>query len=106
MMPCTKQCPQCSASVNVRKSECVCGHVFCKRRSVRTMESKSLAMKNKRALEPEDDSSVRRERDRLSKSKKRALEPEPEAFLRKEQNKASMAKKRTSEPESDALLRK
>ena len=33
-------CAQCSASVNVKKAECVCGHAICKRRSIGTKERK------------------------------------------------------------------
>ncbi len=72
-MPFTKLCPQCSASVNVKKAECVCGHTFCKRRSIATKGSK---MAKKRALEPESEALLRKEHDRASKAKKRALESE------------------------------
>ena len=104
-MPLTRLCPQCSASVNVKKAECTCGHAFCKRRSIGTKERK-IAMMRKRQLEPEGTMSMRRERDRLSKARHRGLESESEVLRRKVQNKASMAKKRALEPESEALLRK
>ena len=69
-MPLTRLCPQCSASVNVKKAECACGHAFCKRRSIGTKERK-IAMTCKRQLEPEGTMSMRRERDRLSKARHR-----------------------------------
>ena len=103
-MPLTRLCPQCSASVNVKKAECACGHAFCKRRFIGTKERK-IAMTRKRQLEPEGTMSMRRERDRLSKARHRGLESESEVLRRKEQNKASMAK-RVLEPESEALRRK
>jgi len=89
--------PQCSASVNVKKAECVCGHVICERRCIGTKERK-IAMKCKRQLEPEGTMSMRREHDRLSKARHTSLESESEALLRKEQNRASMAKKRELQP--------
>ena len=105
-MPYTRLCPQCSASVNVRKTKCSCSYVFSKRRSVVARKSKMLAMKRKRQLEPESEAHKRRECDRLSKARSRASESECETLVRKEQNKPCLAKKRASESESEASLRK
>ena len=58
-MPLTRLCLQCSASANVKKAKCVCGHTICKRRSIGTKERK-IAMKRKRQLEPEGTMSMRR----------------------------------------------
>ena len=96
-MPLTRLCPQCSASVNVKKAKCVCGHTICKRRSIGAKKRK-IAMKRKRQLEPEGTMSMRRECDKLSKARHRSLESELEALLRQKQNRASMAKKRALEP--------
>ncbi len=59
-MPFTTVCPQCFASINVKKAECVCGHTFCKWRSISTKESKKRALKRKRELQPEGTASIRR----------------------------------------------
>ena len=47
-MPLKKVCVHCSASVNVRKSACACGHVFASKKSspLVTMKSKRVAMKS------------------------------------------------------------
>ncbi len=84
------------------ESRLVCGHAFCKRRSIATKESRRIAMKRERQLEPEGTTSMR-ECDRLSKARHRALESGSEALLRKEHDRASKAKKRALEPESEAL---
>ena len=70
-MPLMGLCAQCSASVNVKKAECVCGHAICKQRSIGTKERK-IAMKRKRQLEPEGTVSMR-ECDRLSKARYREV---------------------------------
>ena len=76
--------------------------------SIATKESKRIALKRKRELQPEGTVSMRRECDRLSKARHslRALESESEALLRKELDRASKARKRALEPESEALPRK
>ncbi len=66
-------------------------------------ESRRIAMKLERELEPEGTTSMRRECDRLSKARHRALESESEALLIKVHDRASKAKKRVLEPESEAL---
>ncbi len=71
----TRLCPQCSVSVNVKKLECVCGHAFCKRRSIATKEIKRIERKCERELEPEGTTSMRRECDRLSKARHRTRAP-------------------------------
>ena len=48
----TKVCLQCSASIHVKKAECVCDYTFCKRMSIATKESKRIALKRKRELQP------------------------------------------------------
>ena len=82
-MPFTRLCPQCSASVNVKKAKCVSGQAFCAQRSIATKESKRKAVKHKRELEPEGTTSMRKECDGLSKARRRALESESEALLKK-----------------------
>ena len=70
-MPLTKVCEQCSTSVNVMKSVCVCGHTFAK--SSVTRQSKRIAMKRKRAVESELETAARQCKDRDRKAQKRAL---------------------------------
>ena len=55
-----------------------------------------------RALEFQNETSVRKEQDKLSM----AMESNSEALLRKEQEKVHKAKKRALETDSEALLRK
>ena len=66
---------QCYTSVNV-KAKCVSGYALCAWRSITTKESKRIAMRWKRELEPEGTMSLRRECDRLSKARCGALESE------------------------------
>ena len=52
-MPLTKVCVHCSASVNVRKAVCACGHVFDSKKSspATARRSKRIALNIRRALE-------------------------------------------------------
>ena len=84
----TKVCPECSVSVNVKKSVCDCGHTFVLKRKVSidaTRKSKRIAMRCKRASESPSKSMSRRELNRASMSKNRALESQNESMTRREQ---------------------
>ena len=115
-MPLKKVCVHCSASVNVRKSACACGHVFASKKSspLVTMKSKRVAMDSRRSLESEDEIATRKSKDSLRKAKKRAsgeflqsdrtraakkraLETQDVTLHRQESDRARTAEKRASE---------
>ena len=64
-MPPTKVCVHCSASVHIRKTACVCGHVFASKKSspLVTMKSKRVAMDERRALESEVEIAARKSKE-------------------------------------------
>ena len=67
-------CPDCSVSVNVKKSVCDCGHAFVlKRKSplIQLEKSKRIAMRCKRASESSTKSMLRRELNRANMSKRK-----------------------------------
>ena len=106
-MPLTKVCVHCSASVNVRKAVCACGHVFDSKKSspATTRRSKRIALNIRRALESADETAARKTKDAVREANKRALVDEGQFLQRRKCNRACTAKKRASETHEEALLR-
>ena len=82
-----KVCPQCDATLHVRKLACPCGHVF---------PAKSQQTKRKRPIES-------RQSDYVRKAAKRACETGEETMKRQTQNKEHMASIRKCETRGKAL---
>ena len=103
-MPLSKVCAHCSASVNVRKSVCACGHVFSSKKSSPSAarKSKRVAVGIRKSLESDVETAARKTKDSVSKAKKRALKDEDQ---RKESDRAHGTKKRASETPDEALRR-
>ena len=102
-MPLTKVCEQCSTSVNVKKSVCVCGHTFAK--SHVTRQSKRIAMKRKRAVESELETAARQGKDRDTKAHKRALEDDIQHSYRNKRDRTYTAKTRANETQQQTMCR-
>ena len=81
-MPLTKVCVHCSASVNVRKAVCACGHVFDSKKGG-PATAKRVAMNLQRALESADETAARKTKDTVREANKRALEDEDQFLQRK-----------------------
>ena len=97
----------CSASVNVRKAVCACGHVFDSKKSspATARRSKRIALNIRRALESADETAARKTKDAVREANKRALVDEGQFLQRRKRNRACTAKKRASETHEEALLR-
>ena len=107
-MPLTKVCEQCSTSVNVKKSVCVCGHTFAK--SHVTRQSKRIAMKRKRAVESDGfeselETAARQGKDRDIKAHKRALEDDIQHSYRNKRDRTYTAKTRANETQQQTMCR-
>ena len=107
----TIACPQCSLVIHKKKSQCVCGYVF---RTISHKEdnssatSKKLAMRRKREMETDDETIVRRAKNRKLIAEKRSSEPESVnvTIARRESNRIAMAGKRASESEAMTIARR
>ena len=84
-----KVCPQCDATLHVRKLACPCGYVF---------PAKAQQMKRKRPIESRQSAYVR-------KAAKRACETGEETMKRQTQNQEHMASIRKCETRGKALKR-
>ena len=91
----TKNCPECSRDVNVRKLCCDCGHVFTLRRTKRVgIKCWKSEMQALRAMEMVCDVSNRRINDKNRVAAKRANETERNrADSRMSDRKSKMAKR-------------
>ena len=104
-----KVCPECCASVNVKKTVCDCGHKFVFKSKVSfdsVRKSKRVAMRRKRALESPTETMDRREQDRANTKKRRALESPCETMDRREQDRANTEKKRALESPCETMDRR
>ena len=111
--PPTRKCPQCSASIHIRKRSCDCGHILVKR-GKKALERRqcpqcaSLVAINKPrcccgySFKIIDTYNRRKERT----AKVRATETSKAATQRKQQNKEHMASTRATEPVEGAAQRK
>ena len=104
----TKNCPECSRDVNVRKLFCDCGHVFTLRRTKRVgIKSWKSEMQALRAMEMVCDVSNRRINDKNRVAAKRANETERrDRADRRMSNKKSMMAKRAEETEQQKAVRR
>ena len=84
-MPLTRICTHCSASVKIRKSVCVCGHVFAsKKNPFATKKPRHVAMNIKMFLESADEASARKSDDSVRKARKHNFEGEDVCLQRKQ----------------------
>ena len=109
-MPATKKCPECLASVNVKKCICECGHRFALRRRAsicdKTRKYKlKKAKASKRGLESSAETLLRQNQDRVCTARKRGSETQEERLQRLQTVKASVAKKRAGETQAEKLSR-
>ena len=86
-----KVCPQCDATLHVRKLACPCGHVF---------PAKAQQMKRKRLIDIESRQSAY-----VRKAAKRACDTGEETMKRQTQNQEHMASIRKCETRGKALKR-
>ena len=80
-------CPQCSTVVHKKKLQCVCGHIF-------------------ETISHNEDNTVRQANKKLLMRKKRAMETENETIARRAKNRKLTAERRASEPESMTIARR
>ena len=78
-----KVCPQCNTMMHMRRSVCECSHVFQSKRKTSDNEP-GKAKKRKRALESEQETLQRKEKDRVQKACRRACETREQIMYRKE----------------------
>ena len=68
-MPPLKQCPTCGAMVAIKKSVCVCGHLFKRKLAVySTRKSRRITIQQKRASESADEIALRLTKDSTRKA--------------------------------------
>ena len=92
-----KVCPQCSSVEHCRRLVCVkCGYVFTKKK----------CMASARLCESEQESCVRRAKNKQRMASARACESEQESCVRRAKNKQRMARKRVRETEEETCERR
>ena len=78
-MPLTKVCKHCSASVNIRKFVCVCGHVFASKKDLfAAAKPRSVAINIKRFLDSADETTARKSN---GKARKRSFVSENKCMI-------------------------
>ena len=99
--PLRKVCPQCDATLHVKRAVCGCGYAFPSKRKAQCI-AKREAMKCRRTLESEQDELARKEQDRICKGRKRASETLEQTFKRQKNDRLT---KRTLETPQQTLHR-
>ena len=99
--------PQCNAIVHVKRSVCGCGHAFALKRKAQYTSDKEKVkvMKRRRALESEEETLMRKEKDKLHKLSKRVCETREQILHRQEQDRVRKVSMRASETCEQTLHR-
>ena len=88
--PLRKVCPQCDATLHVKRAACGCGHAFPSKRQ----KKDRLHKETKRALETGQTIKLGQEKDRLRKESKRASDMPQQTLHRQEKDRLGKESKK------------
>ena len=102
-----KVCPQCSASVHIRRAVCGCGFALPSKRKPRPdnvlQAKKRLQKANARASQTAEETAARKVQDRVRKASMRASQTVEETVARKTQDRVRKASMRASQTAEETV---